>query len=119
MKIIGSEGHIEADFSNAQLKLWSIRDKRFAPGDLRMADIPGRIRILEDGVQYEPQPDIIRYNFEGNHRYMAEMEYFFERVRAGDVMFDLDLHSGLRVLELIMDSSLRELDTPLVSTTAS
>jgi len=109
MKITGEEGHIEADFSNCQLKVWRIKEKRFPPGDVRMADVPGRIRVLEDGVQYDPKPDIVQYDFEGNHRYLAEMEYFFERVRAGDVEFDLDLRSGLRVLELIMDPRLTDL----------
>lgn len=113
MKITGSQGHIEADFSNSQLKVWRIKEKRFSPGDARVADIPGRIQILEDGVQYNPEPDIVHYKFEGNHRYIAEMEYFFERVRSGDVTFDLDLRSGLRVLELIMDPCFRDLDTPL------
>ena len=115
IKVVGSAGFIEADFSNSQLKVWLIADKRFPPGDVRMADIPGRLRILEDGVQYDPEPEVVKYNFEGNHRYVAEMKYFFERVRSGDVEFDLDLRSGKRVLELILDPSFRELDTQLSS----
>ena len=118
MKIIGSTGFIEADFSNAQHKVWRIEDKRFPPGDLRMADIPGRLRILEDGVQYDPEPDVVPYNFAGNNRYLAEMKYFFERVEAGDVEFDLDLRSGLRVLELIMDPCFRNMDVPSASPVA-
>lgn len=109
MKIIGSEGHIEADFSNCQLKVWRVKDKRFPPGDARVADVPGRIRILEDGVQYDPEPEIIKYDFEGNHRYLAEMEYFFEKVRLGEVEFDLDLRSGLRVLEVINDERFQDI----------
>lgn len=107
MTIIGSEGQIEVDFSNHLLKLWRVRDKRFAPGDPRMAEIPGRIRVIEDGVQYDPESEIIRYDFEGNHRYLAEMAYFFDLVKAGELEFDLDLRSGLRVLELINDVRFR------------
>jgi len=107
--LTGSEGHIEADFSNNRLKLWRIRDKRFAPGAPRVAEIPGRIKILEDGVQYDPEPELIRYDFEANHRYLAEMAYFFERIQAGEVEFDIDLRSGLRVLELINDTRFRDI----------
>lgn len=110
MILIGSDGYIEADFSNHLLKLWRVRDKRFSPGDPRVAEVPSRIRILEDGVQYDPEPEGIRYNFEGNHRYIAEMAYFFERIRAKEVEFDLDLRSGVRVLELINDKRFQ--DTP-------
>ena len=107
MLLIGSEGHIEADFSNHLIEVWRVGDKRFPPGDPRMAELPGRIKILEDGVQYDPEPERIRYDFEGNHRYLAEMAYFFERITAGEVEFDLDLRSGLRVLELISDARFR------------
>jgi len=109
MILTGSEGHIEADFSNNLLKLWRVKDRRFPPGDPRVAEIPGRIRILEDGVQYDHEPERIRYDFEGNHRYLAEMEYFFERIRDGEFEFDLDLRSGLRVLELINDKRFRDI----------
>ena len=109
MILIGSEGHIEADFSNNRLKLWQVRNKRFAPGDPRMAEIPGRIKILEDGVQYDPEPELISYKFEANHRYLSEMAYFFERIRAKEVEFDIDLRSGLRVLELINNDSFRDI----------
>ncbi len=107
MVLIGSDGHIEADFSRSLFRLWRTADKRFAPSDPRVAEIPGRIRILEDGVQYDPEPEIIRYDFEGNHRYLAELAYFFERVQAGGSEFDLDLRSGLRVVELINDARFR------------
>ncbi|MFC2017462.1 Gfo/Idh/MocA family protein [Chloroflexota bacterium] len=103
MILIGSEGHIETDLPNNLLKLWQVKDKRFAPGDPRIADIPGRIKILDDGVQYDPEPEIINYEFNRNHRYLAEMAYFFDRIRAGEVQFDLDLRSGIRVVELIND----------------
>ena len=107
MTLIGSEGHIEADFSNHLIKVWKARVKRFPPGDPRVAEVPGRIKILEDGVQYDPRPERIKYDFEGNQRYLAEMAYFFERIAAGEVEFDLDLRSGVRVLELISDASFR------------
>ena len=117
MTLIGSEGHIEADFSNHLLKLWRVGDKRFAPGDPRVAEIPGRIRILEDGVQYDPEPEIIKYDFEANRRYLAEMAYFFELIRAGELEFDLDLRSGLRVLELINDARFQDISGDVASLT--
>ena len=52
---------------------------------------------------------MIRYDFEGNHRYLAEMAYFFELIQAGEVEFDRDLQSGLRVLELINDARFRDI----------
>ena len=80
-----------------------------------MAELPGRIKILEDGVQYDPEPERIRYDFEGNHRYLAEMAYFFERITAGEVEFDLDLRSGVRVLELIHDKRFRDIKGEVIS----
>lgn len=116
MIITGSEGHIEADFSNNLLRLWQVRDKRFAPDDPRMSEIPGRIRIIEDGVQYNPEPEIVRYDFETNHRYLAEMAYFFERVRNREVEFDLDLRAGARVLELINNAHFQNITPGITST---
>ncbi len=111
MIVTGSEGHIEADFSRNRLKVWRIKDKRFAPGDARVSRAPNRVKVLEDGVQYDPEPEIMTYDFEPNKRYLAEMAYFFERVRANDIEFDLDLRSGLRVLELINDECFTDLST--------
>ena len=116
MILTGSEGHIEADFSNNLLKLWRAKDKRFAPDDPRFSEIPGRIRIVEDGVQYDPEPEIIRYDFETNHCYLAEMLYFFERVRNREMEFDLDLRAGARVLELINDAHFQDMTPGIVST---
>jgi predicted dehydrogenase len=109
MVLIGSEGHIVADFSNCLLKVWRTNEKRFPPGDPHLAQDPGRIKIIEDGVQYNPEPERVSYAFEGNHRYMAETAYFFERIRAREVQFDLDLRSGVRVLEIISDSRFKEI----------
>ncbi|MCP4613883.1 MAG: Gfo/Idh/MocA family oxidoreductase [Planctomycetes bacterium] len=109
MVITGSEGHIEADFSNNLLKLWRAKEKRFMPGVQISKDVPRQVKILEDGVQYDPNPEILRYDFEPNDCYMDEMTYFFKRVRNRDVEFDMDLWSGLRVLELINNEHFRDL----------
>lgn len=101
LTITGSEGHIEADFSNCLLKLWKTKDKRFIPNDPRILEIPGRIRVLEGGVQYDSTPEVITYNFEPNYRYLIEMAYFFEQVQTKKIEFDLDLRSGIQVLKLI------------------
>jgi len=116
MVLAGSEGHIEADFSRSLFKLWRVRDKRFTPDAPPLSEIPGGIRILEDGVQYDPEPEIIRYDFEANHRYLAEMSYFFERVRNREVEFDLDLRAGVRVLELITDAHFQNITPGAIST---
>lgn len=101
MVLVGSEGHIHADFAHHVLAVWKTSDKRFLPGHLGPSRLPGLVRVLEDGVAYDPEPVRIRYDFEGNRRYLAEMQYFLARVQAGDLEFDLDLRSGLRVLELL------------------
>lgn len=117
MILTGSEGHIEADFSSNLLKLWRVRDKRFAPDDPRHSEITGGIKVVEDGVQYDPEPEIIRYDFETNHRYLAEMAYFFERVRNREVEFDLDLRAGARILELINEAYFQDITPGIISTT--
>lgn len=53
MLLTGSEGYIEAKFSQNLLYIWRAQDKRFPPGDLRAINKAGLVKILEDGVQYD------------------------------------------------------------------
>ncbi|MBN1930468.1 MAG: Gfo/Idh/MocA family oxidoreductase, partial [Desulfobacterales bacterium] len=109
MTVIGAEGHIDADFSTQKLNIWKTETKRFLPGDPRIPSRMGLIKILEDGVQYDPNSEVVKFDFDGNKRYLDELSYFFERVLMKDCNFALNLHSGVRVLELLNDVHFRDL----------
>jgi predicted dehydrogenase len=109
MTVIGAEGHIDAAFSTQKLNIWKTETKRFLPGDPRILSKPGLTKVLEDGVQYDPKPEEITFDFDSNKRYVDELSYFFERVSSNDYNFTLNLNSGLRVLQLLSDAHFRDL----------
>jgi predicted dehydrogenase len=102
-KIIGSEGHIEADFTSHVIRVWRTIEKRYPPGKHGNIDNKNMMKILEDGVCYDPEPEVIRYDFDGNRRYVRELEYFFEQVKNKTTEFDLDLRAGAKVMNLIFN----------------
>lgn len=109
MLIVGSNGHLQADFWAHRIARWQVDDRRFPPGDPRAAGRGDLIRVLPDGAAYDAASQVESYAYEANRRYVEEMRYFIARVVARDTAFELDLRAGAAVLRLLHDPAFRNL----------
>jgi len=107
LRINAEHGYLEADFNRKTMSIWDERKKRFHPDDPE-ANSPSRscLRILEDGVAYEANPDVIPISYSGNDGYMNELKYFMDIVTSPKQLLDLDIDAGIRVLEAINASGI-------------
>ena len=102
IKIIGSEGHISTLLDQHEIHVWKISDRRFLPSDLKLPSKSDKyFQVLEDGVRYDLFPEVVKFNFHHNKRYLDELRYFFYLIEKRITNFDLDISAGKRVLELI------------------
>jgi predicted dehydrogenase len=108
LRISGAEGALLFNLRQNSIAVWTVKDRRFLPGDAR-AQEPGRtlVRVLEQGIQYDMQPEVIQVPFETNHRYRAEMAHFFDLVSRGATHFDLDIQAGLRVMRQLLSPQIK------------
>lgn len=110
LTIIGSEGFIKADFTKKTIRIWRAAEKRFMSVPEEISEGKNWIKILQDGVCYDSDPDVVEYSFDGNRRYRKELEYFFDQCRSGVTDFDLDLKAGIRALRILSSSAFKALD---------
>lgn len=108
MRIFGSEGFISTNFRKNTIHYWKVSEKRFIPEDSQIGDRGNDwIRVVEDGIVYDPSLSVLEYGFENNRRYVEELKYFFEMVEQGVKKFDLDINAGKKVLECIFSPNIR------------
>ncbi len=108
MRIFGSEGFITTNFRKNSINYWKVSEKRFLPDDIQLLESGDeRIRVLEDGIVYDPSLSVINYCFENNRRYLEELKYFFRMVEKGILQFDLDIRAGKRVLDCIFSPNIK------------
>ena len=100
-RVNGEHGYLEADFNRKLLNLWDARSKRFLPGLDPVQEKEGLFRILEDGVGYDPEPDVFPLQYSGNDAYLAELEHFVALVSENQIESELGIDAGIRVLEAI------------------
>ena len=108
-RINAEHGYLEADFNRQTVSIWDERKKRFHPDDPE-ANKHGcpRFKILEDGVAYDPNPDVFPMAYSGNDAYLTELKYFMDIVASPKPVFDLDIDAGIRVLEAIYAAGMED-----------
>lgn len=100
-RVNGEHGYLEADLNRKSLRLWDARTKRFLPGLDPPQEREGLFRILEDGVGYDPEPDVLPLQYSGNDAYLAELEHFVALVDGNCTESELGIDAGIKVLEAI------------------
>jgi len=109
LRINAEHGYMEADFNRKTLRVWDARKKRFAPGDKKACtNERDCFKILEDGVMYDPNPEISPLQYSGNDAYSSELKYFFEMVESRRTSFDLDIDAGIKVLEAMHHAGIED-----------
>lgn len=109
LRINSEYGFIEADFNRKTLSVWDSRKKRFHPDDPAASSLGDpRFRILEDGVAYDPNPDISPMIYSGNDAYLSELKYFLELVASRKTVFDLDIDAGIKALEAMFHAGIED-----------
>lgn len=109
LRINAEHGYLEADFNRKTLSVWDARKKRFLPGAPELATNEGKyFKILEDGVAYDPEPDVSPLQYSGNDAYLSELSYFLAQVSAQRTVFDLDIDSGIKVLEALNHAGMED-----------
>ncbi|NQS89068.1 Gfo/Idh/MocA family oxidoreductase [Patescibacteria group bacterium] len=107
MRVFGTEGFISTNFRENTIRYWKVSEKRFLPDDPRILDRGNDfIKVVEDGIMYDPSLSVLNYNFENNRRYIEELKYFFQMIEQGAKQFDLDISAGKKVLELIFNKNI-------------
>ncbi len=103
VRVNGTEGFVVFNLRQNSLACWTVKDRRFLPGDARATE-PGRkvICVLENGIGYDMQPLTATVPFETNHRYRAELAHFLELVARRETCFELDLRTGVRVMNQLL-----------------
>lgn len=109
LRMNAEHGYLEADFNCKIIRIWDARKKRFHPDHPTAKKTCQRhFRILEDGIAYDPDPEILSLRYSGNDAYLKEMGFFLDLVKNSTTRFDLDIESGIKVLEIINHPSLQE-----------
>ena len=101
-------GYMKVDFNKQNIKIWDSRDKRFLPNTVNELSNGSFFKVLEDGVLYDLKEDKTKLGYSGNDAYVKEMEHFFNLVSNQDVRHDLDIDSGIKVLECIYSSEIKD-----------
>lgn len=107
-RVNGEHGYLEVDFHRKEIQLWDARKKRHLPGGDPTKDLQGLFRILEDGVGYELDPDVLPLQAPGNDPYVAEMEHFISLVSRNAADPELGIDAGIEVLEAIESAGIAD-----------
>ena len=108
-RINAEHGYLEADFNRKTMSIWDGRKKRFHPDDHEATSLTNpRLRILEDGVAYEANPDVFPMSYSGNDGYLNELKYFMDIVSSPKQLLDLDIDAGIKVLEAIYANGIED-----------
>jgi len=109
LRINAEHGYLEADFNRKILSVWDARKKRFSPDN--KATCPNEqncFKILEDGVLYDPDPEISPLQYSGNDAYLSELKYFLEMVISHCTSFELDINAGIMVLDAMHHAGIED-----------
>lgn len=109
LRINAEHGYFEADFNRKTLSVWDARKKRFHPDSkgVRLNE-KNCFRILEDGVMYDPDPDVSPLLYSGNDAYLSELEHFLDLVASRRTKFDLDIDAGVKVIEALQHAGIED-----------
>ena len=108
LRVNAEHGYLEADFNRKTLSVWDARKKRFSPDDKgACVDKQNCFKILEDGVLYDLDPEISPLQYSGNDAYLSELKYFLEMVALRRTSFDLDIDTGIQVLEALHHAGIK------------
>lgn len=99
MRVNSEYGYFEVDFNRKIFSVWDLRDKRIHPLNKPKDSRINLFKILEDGVLYDLSPTISDLQFSGNDAYLSELKYFMELIKLHQTKFDLDIDSGIKVLD--------------------
>lgn len=109
LRINAEHGYLEADFNRKILSVWDARKKRFDPDNKRACpNERSCFKILEDGVLYDPDPELSPLQYSGNDAYLSELKYFLNTVTSRRTVFDLDIDAGIKVLEALHHAGLED-----------
>lgn len=109
LRVNAEHGYLEADFNRKTLSLWDAKKKRFSPNEDDGRHLTfDAFKILEDGVAYDLEPEVSKLQYSGNDAYLAELEFFLNQVESGIPRFDLDIDSGIKVLEALNSHHLQD-----------
>jgi predicted dehydrogenase len=109
LRVNTEHGYLEADFNRKIYSIWDARDKRFSPLDFPESNLPNNtFKILEDGVAYNLSPEVSELKYSGNDAYLAELEYFLQRVVTGLPLSDLGIDAGIEVLKALNSPQLQD-----------
>ena len=99
IRVNGEYGYFEVDFNRKILSVWDSRTKRIYPINKAHDSRTNLFKILEDGVLYDLSPEISDFQCSGNDAYLLELKYFMELIELHQTKFDIDIDSGIKVLD--------------------
>tara|TARA_B100001250_G_scaffold414603_1_gene454449 strand:+ start:10290 stop:11348 length:1059 start_codon:yes stop_codon:yes gene_type:complete len=108
IRIHGSNGYLESDFIKNQIKVWTTLDRRFVP-NLNSTN-NNYYKVLEDGIAYNPETEVINYKFEPNKRYYDEIKFFIQNVKSNNYDIRPNFDDGIKVLKILCDNQIKNLN---------
>lgn len=99
-------GYLEADFNRKNLSVWDVRKKRYLPSDDIPYSVKAPFRILEDGAAYDLELQNTPLRYSGNDAYRDEVSHFLDLVAEKKVEHALDVHAGIRIVELLSSTNI-------------
>jgi len=111
LRINSEYGHMEVNFIKQKIKIWDSRNKRFLPNKVSESDSKLLFKVLEDGALYDLREEEAELGHSINDAYIKEMEHFFNLIGNKDIFHDLDINSGIKVLECIHSSKIKDWQT--------
>ncbi len=106
IRVNGEYGYLEVDFNRKILSVWDSRAKRIHPTNKAYDSRTNLFKILEDGVLYDLSPEISDLQYSGNDAYLLELKYFMELIALHQTKFDLDIDSGIKVLDAMYNKGI-------------
>lgn len=100
-------GYFEADFNRKIFSVWDSRQKRIDPQEKPRDSQEKLFKILEDGYLYDLNPEISDLQYSGNDAYLSELKYFMELIVSNQTKFDLDIDSGIKVLDAMYSKRIK------------
>ena len=109
VRVNAEHGYFEADFNRKSLSIWDARKKRFTPDNIDACSNKQEcFKILEDGVLYDPEPEVTPLEYSGNDAYLSELKYFMNLVSSERTEYDLDIDAGINVLQALQHAGIED-----------
>jgi predicted dehydrogenase len=107
IRLYGTEGNISTNFSENKINIWEVKNKRFLPEDKRIDLSKKYFKVLEDGILYDNEMEVLNFNFKGNDRYLDEIRFFLKKIENNEVSFSPNYHDGKKVLEILLNDKIK------------